>query len=224
MSRSEDGGAERSGGVGIGGVIAVVLTLVLVWLLLPGPITSSPLPAYTLADQRNLGRQYEWLMTYKRMHGGALPAEGGHRFVLAAWMAGVVEPTVENFDRYWTPGPARERDPVYEELRAKVVAGEPIWTTSSVVGSGDTHYAGRALAHLATAEVRAGEAWMANDNEGSWRLRDGSVNVLFADSNVRAYDYSRLQAEFGVGPLDPEAPVVTFGASSPIGPCRRLAK
>ena len=67
------------------------------------------------------------------------------------------------------------------------------------------------------------EAWMANDNEGGWCLRDGTVHVLLnGDGGVREYSYSQLEELFGLGPFIKDMPVETYGENSPIPECRKL--
>lgn len=177
-------------------MIVIAIIGLLAAVLLPN-ILSSQDSAYALGDQRNLGRQYEFLMTYKRKHNNALPMKGGHKFVLATWTSGVVEQTPENFDRYWTPGPGRDQDPNYQDLYKAVRAGEKIWPNLDSVSSQDTHYVGRARKHMRTIEQSGNEAWMANDNEGVWSLRDGTINILFNASAVRTFSYQQLKEQYG---------------------------
>lgn len=179
--------------------------------------------ANALADKANLEIQYSWQRTYARKHHGMLPAAAGHAMVLAPWQAGIMDHTPENFDRFWTPGPARNGDPRYQELYKLVLSEREPWPRGASTTTLDTHYVGRARPHLMTREQGGKEAWMANDNEGRWSLRDGTIHVLFGSGTVREYSYPQLEELFGTGPFDPALPVVTHGSASPLPACRKLA-
>jgi len=178
---------------------------------------------FEVADAANLRCHYVWFLFYKRKHNGSLPEEGGHKFVMTTWAAGIYDHTPENFDRFWTPGPAKQNDANYADLRKLVLRGENPWPSLAQTSSLDTHYVGRSRQHFETRESSAEEAWMADDNEGGWNLRDGTINVLFCDGFVRTYSYPQLQEQFGLGPFDRDHPVVTWGPDSPIEACRKLA-
>lgn len=175
-----------------------------------------------LGDAANLRTHYAWMLTHKRKHTGALPQEGGYRFVLATWTAKVFDHTRENFDRFWTPGPATINDPVYAELSKMVERGENPWPDLAATTSESTHYVGRSKMHRRTAESSAEEAWMANDNEGGWSLRDGTIHVLLYGGAVRTYEYGMLREQFGFGPFDRNTPIRTWGPDSPIPACQKL--
>ncbi len=202
-------------------MIVIAIIGLLAAVLLPS-IFESQDAANTLADSRNLSRQFDWLNSYKRKHNGALPMKGGYRFVMAPWTSGVVQQTPENWDRYWTPGPGRDQDPAYQERRTELLAGNKIFTNIESVTSQDTSYVGRSRDHIRTAEQSESEAWMANDNEYGWSLRDGSVNVLFAGGVVRTYSYQMLRELYGLEEFDVNNPVQTYGGNSPIEACQRL--
>ena len=178
--------------------------------------------ALELGDRANLMRHFEWLQVCRSKHNGALPLAGGHKFVLATWTANVFDHTPENFDRFWTPGPTKDNDANYADLRKLVQRGENPWPDLAQTRSEDTHYVGRSKEHARTAERSAEEAWMANDNEGGWSLPAGTVNVLFCGGVVRTYSYQLLQEQFGLGPFDGNAPVVSWGQGSPIAACQKL--
>jgi len=178
--------------------------------------------ANAVGDAANLRIHHGWLQAYERKH-GSLPMEGGYRFVMATWTSGVVAPTEENFDRFFTPGPARQNDLTYADLRKRVQRGDNPWPTLDAVDSASTHYVGRSRQHLRTRQQGPGEAWMADDNEGAWNLRDGTLNVLLCDGNVRTYSFAQLQELFSVGAFDAQNPVVTHGQDSPVPACRTLA-
>jgi prepilin-type N-terminal cleavage/methylation domain-containing protein len=199
--------------IGIIGVLAAAL--------LP-QLMSGQDAANALADQANLRTHWQWLQDHKRKHNGALPMEGGHKFVLATWTSGVVEHTQENFDRYWTPGPAKQNDVQYADLFKMVQRGENPWPTLQATTSEDTHYCGRSKAHAKTRENSAEEAWMADDNEGGWSLRDGTINVLFSACAIRSYSYQQLKEQYGLGDFNKDVPIPTYGADSPIEPCKKL--
>src|SRR5688572_14581952 len=80
--------------------------------------------AFALADQANLRWHGQQLELYRLQHKNDLPTEGGHKFVLATWI--IADKTVENFDRYFTPG-RRDNDPHYRERRVMVGRGEDPW-------------------------------------------------------------------------------------------------
>lgn len=202
-------------------MIVIAIIGLLAAVLLPN-ILGAQDSAYALGDQRNLQRHYEWLQTYKRKHNKALPMDGGYRFVLATWTSGVIDHTPENFDRFWTPGPTKDQDPAYQDLYKMVSNGENPWPNLGQTTSEDTHYVGRARDHMRTVEQSGNEAWMANDNEYTWSLRDGTINVLFNGGNVRPYSYQQLKEQYGLGDFDPNDPIQTYGENSPIEACRKL--
>jgi prepilin-type N-terminal cleavage/methylation domain-containing protein len=176
--------------------------------------------ANTTMDAVQLRTHFAWLTMFKLQHNGALPKRGGHQLVLGTWS--VIAQTPENLDRYFSPG-ARDHDPHYQELRLRLLRGERIWTDLAQCSPADTTYAGRAAEHLRTAGG-AGEALMANANDGMWTLADGSVNVLLGSGDVRTLSHAMLRAAHGLGALDANDPVRTWGSESPIPECRRLAR
>ncbi len=201
-------------------LIVISIIGLLAAVLLPN-ILGAQEAANAEADRANLRRHFEWLTTYKQKHNGALPSEGGSKFVLSTWTSGIYDRTEENFDRFFTPG-ARENDPIWLDLRKQVQRNENPWPEIGGVSSQDTHYAGRAKAHMRTREASADEAWMANDNEGVWSLRDGTVNILFNGGTVRSYSYQQLKEMFGLPDLDKTQPIATYGPNSPIPQCQKL--
>ena len=200
-------------------LIVITIIGVLAVVLVPDLIAGRD-QTNALSDQQNLRRHFQWLTTYsnKLKH---LPEEEGHKFVLATWTSGVVEHIEENFDCFFTPG-SRESDPIWIDLRKSVQRGENPWPDLKGTNSKDTHYAGRAKEHMRTSLDGGEEAWMANDNEGVWSLRDGTVNILFHGGNVRSYSYQQLQEIYSLGPMDKNAPVKTWGPDSPIPFCKKL--
>ncbi|MFN6147705.1 MAG: type II secretion system protein [Planctomycetota bacterium] len=172
------------------------------------------------ADRQQLRTHYMWLELYKAKHDKALPAQGGHKFVLATWTSGVVNHTEENLAKYFVPG-ARDNDPAYTEKRTALRANEKVMADLKDCTSEDTHYAGRSRQHLKTANA-AGEALMADDNEGGWIHRDGTVNILMADGNVRTLSYQQMRERFALGDFNKDQPVATFGSNSPIVECQKL--
>ncbi len=201
-------------------LIVISIIGLLAAVLLPNIIGGQD-AANLLADQTNLRRHAEWFTSYKSKHNRAVPTQGGHKFVLATWTSGVVEHTEENFDRYFTPG-VRDNNPEYIEKRKAVQRGEDPWPELRSTGKDDTDYAGRAAAHIRTLEQSAEEAWMANDNDGIWSHRDGTVNLLLNPATVRTYSHQQLQELFGVGKFDREHPIQTWGPNSPIPACQKL--
>lgn len=201
--------------IGIIGLLAAVL--------LPNILENRD-AANVLADQRNLSRHFEWLEHYKRKHNQALPMQGGgHKFVLSSWTSGVIEHTPENLDRFFTPG-IRDNNPVYQDLRKQVQAGDNPWPNLAEVRSEHTDYAGRAKEHLRTATQSSSEALMANDNEGMWSHRDGTVNILMNGGTVRTYSYQQLNERFALGDFDIDRPIETCGPNSPIPECQKLER
>lgn len=200
-------------------MIVIAIIGLLAAVLLPN-ILGAKEAANAAADQLQLRRHNEWMVIYKQKlkH---LPNEGGSRFVLENWVSGICERTPENFDFFFTPG-SRENDMEYDLMRKQVLRGEnPIPDMNSAT-SACTHYAGRARQHMQTREQSANEAWMGNDNEGVWRLSDGTVNILFNGGNVRSYSYQQLMEFFGLPELNRDQPIATYGANSPIPECQKL--
>jgi len=200
-------------------LIVISIIGLLAAVLLP-EIIGSKTAANAFADQRNLSRQFTWLTTYQSKH-KAYPTGGGHKFVLASWTSGVIEPTEENFDCFFTPG-IRDTDPEWIEKRKMVQKKENPWPDLNSVTSRDTHYSGRARDHLRTLAQSANEAWMADDNEGLWSHPDGTVNILFNGGVVRTYSYQQLQEIYSLGKFDPATPIALHGSTSPLTECQKL--
>lgn len=201
-------------------LIVISIIGVLAAVLLPQVIGSRD-AANVAADGFQLKTHHQWLEFYRMKHNRALPSEGGHRFVLATWTSDVVGHTEENFDKYFTPG-ARDADGDYQEKRKLVAKGENPWPSLKDVTTLDTHYVGRAKKDLRTVDTGANEALMATDNEGMWTHRDGSINILLADGNVRSLSYQMIAERFELGPMDKAKPIETHGPNSPIPECQKL--
>jgi prepilin-type N-terminal cleavage/methylation domain-containing protein len=202
-------------------LIVISIIGVLAAVLLP-QIVGAQDTAYAQADQANLRTHYQWLETYKRKQ-KSLPNESGFKFVMSTWTANVFDHTEENYDRFFTPGPARDNDPSWSTNRERVARGENPWPTLGETTSQDTHYVGRSKKDMRTREAGENEAWMANDNEGVWCLRDGTINVLFCGGTVRTYSYSELQQRYSLPAWDKNAPpLVTYGEQSPIDALKKL--
>jgi prepilin-type N-terminal cleavage/methylation domain-containing protein len=202
-------------------LIVISIISLLAAVLLPA-VFGAGVAANVTADAANLRWHNQQLELYKLQNKRSLPNEGGHEFVLSTWS--IVDKTVENFDRYFTPG-RRDNDPDYRKLREKVKRGERIWEDLKSTTSRDTHYAGRAKEHPLSAASGKDEAMMADDNEGGWSLADGSVNVLFCGGDVRMYTFLDLKSlGYVKGDLDKNKPLETWGPSSPIPECRKLDK
>jgi prepilin-type N-terminal cleavage/methylation domain-containing protein len=202
-------------------LIVISIIGLLAAVLLPNIIGGQD-AAFALGDKANLSRHYEWMQEYKRKHKDALPPEGGYRFVMATWTSGTIEHTPENFDRFFTPGPARNNDLAYQDMQKQVARDENPWPTLNDTDTTCTHYVGRSKKYSKDRESGSDEAWMANDNEGGWCLRDGTIHVLFNGGAVREYSYPQMREEYSLGELDKNVPIVTWGENSPIPACRKL--
>ncbi len=201
-------------------MIVISIIGVLAAVLLPKVLEAKD-AANAAADQLQLSQTHAfWYEVYQRKHDGFLPSEGGHQFVLKTWTSKIFDHTPENLDKYFSPG---AQDPYQQEVKDRMKKGEDPWLDLKSVTTSDTHYVGRAKEHLRTAKQSAEEAWMANDNEGAWSLRDGTINVLFNGGNARQYSYQDLIKTFGVGEFDKNVPIETYGPNSPIVECRKLA-
>lgn len=202
-------------------LIVISIIGVLAAVLLPQVLANRD-AANSAADALQLRTHHSWMEMYKLKHRGGLPSEGGHKFVLSTWTSKIFDHTEENFDKYFSPG-ARDNDPDYRAQRKRIEVGEDPWPNLQEVRTTDTHYVGRAKEHLRTAGDGENEAWMANDNEFAWTLRDGTVNILFGGGAVRSLSYQDLQGRYGLGDMDRNKPVETHGPNSPIPECRKLA-
>lgn len=202
-------------------LIVISIIGVLTAVLLPRLFESED-AVFAEADRQQLGTHYEWYLDYKRKHKRSLPMAGGHKFVMATWTSKIFDHKEENLDVYYTPG-KRDNDIYYRENRQQMEVGEDPWTDLQSTTTTDTHYVGRAREALSSAQDNTMQAWMANDNEFGWTLRDGTVNVLFADGAVRGYSYQDLVERFQLGEFDTERPIETFGPNSPIPECQKLA-
>ncbi|MBM4060107.1 MAG: type II secretion system protein [Planctomycetes bacterium] len=202
-------------------LIVITIITALMALLLPNLMQGHD-AANAIGDKLNLERHFQWMVVYKSKHGGALPPEGGIRFVMSTWTSGTVEHTQENLERYFTPGPARDNDLAFQDYKKQVSRGEDPWPTLNDVDRTSTHYCGRAKKWARDRESGSEEAWMANDNDTLWSLRDGTIHVLLSGGNVREYNYDVLRQELGLPPFDKNKPIVTWGENSPIEVCRKL--
>lgn len=200
-------------------MIVISIIGVLAAVLLPRVLESRD-AANASADALQLRTHAAWLEVYMSKNSRFLPTEGGHKFVLSTWTSKIFDHTEENLDKYFTPG---SQDPIWREKRESMQRGEDPWTDIKSVNTEDTHYVGRAKDKLRSATSGADEALIANDNEGTWSLRDGTVNILFWGGNVRTYSYQDLERLFGVGAFDKANPVLTYGPNSPIPACQSLA-
>jgi prepilin-type N-terminal cleavage/methylation domain-containing protein len=200
-------------------LIVVTIIGLLAAAFLPD-LLSSRTVAYIAADSANMQQQYKWIELYSgRTKVGHMPTEGGHKFLLDLWVKKVIDPTEENFDRFFTPG-LREQDPHYIELRKKVQLREPIWTDLGSVTSLDTHYAARAKNDI-MGMTKANEAWVANDNEFDWAFNDGTINVLYGAS-VRTLSLQMLMEQYQWPGL--EEVFKTYGPDSPHPDLKKLDK
>jgi prepilin-type N-terminal cleavage/methylation domain-containing protein len=200
-------------------LIVISILGVLAAVLVPD-IWGNQQAANVQADAAQMRSHFQWLEQYRLKHLGGLPSEGGYQFVMTTWTSGVVPHTEENVAKFFTPG-ARENDPTYRACRERMARGEDPWPALADTAPEHTHYAGRAKHHLRTITA-AGEAMLANDNDGIWTHRDGTVNLLLADGNTRTLSYEVMQARYGLGHMDPSRPVATFGEGSPIPECKKL--
>jgi len=198
-------------------VISIIAALAAV--LLP-QVTGSRDAANSAADAAQLRTHATWHEFYRQRHNGALPMEGGVRFVFATWK--VTDQTPEDLDKYFSPG-ARDNDAHYQNLRKQLLRGEKIWTDPSTLTADDTTYAGRDEREIKTAARTGNEALMANANHGMWTLRDGTVNILLSSGQIRSLSYDLMQELYGLGEKDVNNPVATYGQGSPIPECRKLA-
>ncbi len=199
-------------------LIVISIIGLLAAVLLPN-ILGAQETANVAADQANLRHHRDLLQMYK-LQLKSLPNEGGSKFVLATWTSGVCHHSVENLDFFFTPG-SRENDPMYHEYRQMMQKGENPFPNIKEVDSSMTHYAGRSKKDMITRETGI-QAWMANDNEGVWRLSNGTVNILLSDGNVRSYSYPELMANLGLPEMDKSQPIATYGPNSPIEECQKL--
>jgi prepilin-type N-terminal cleavage/methylation domain-containing protein len=173
------------------------------------------------ADAANLQKGHAIWQELFLSKAKSYPQGGGAKFVLEPWTKGVVPHTLENFERFWTPG-IREQDGKYAELRKQVANGEDPWPDLRSIDSSCTHYAGRAKDKMRGLDD-GNEAWMANDNEGGWSFDDGTINVLMGSRQVRTLSYINLQEMVpGLGPLDKNNPVKTWGPDAVIPMLQKL--
>jgi prepilin-type N-terminal cleavage/methylation domain-containing protein len=171
------------------------------------------------ADDSNLRQHYQWLELYKSPQKvGHLPTEGGHKFLLDLWVKKVIDHSVENFDRFFTPG-LREEDPYYSDLRKKVARGDKIWPDLRGLTTNDTHYAARGKEFIKGMTAHD-QAWVANDNEGGWAFKGGTVNILWGNGSVRPLSLQTMMEEFQWPGT--EEVFKTWGPDSPHPALRKL--
>jgi len=201
--------------------LLIVITIIglLAAVLLPN-IVGARVSVYIQGDAANLRRHYEWIIMYKQKL-KSYPTQGGHRFVLSTWCDGITEKTVDDYDRFFTPG-TREQDPVWKEGRAKVLTGENPWPDINQVSPRDTHYVGRAKDMMRGLESGT-EALMANDNEGGWSISDGTIDILYGNGSVRTFSYQELVQLFHLPAFDKNNPIETYGPNAALPDLKKLA-
>jgi len=152
--------------------------------------------ADSLAEQKTLSWHYENVQEYHRRH-KTYPRGDGPRWIIDPWIRGIVTHTLENLDRYFTPG---RPGGAYKELR-DIVAKDPhaIWQSPDEINSFDTDFAGPGP-DLARGMRRLAEDMplMATDNEGAKpTYESGQINVLLGGGNVRTLQVDPDFLEFG---------------------------
>ncbi len=196
--------------------LLVVITIlgILAATLLPD-VLSAGNTANVAADGFNLRQHHKWQFDYYKNKKMSNPPRGGHAFVLAPWVKGIITKSEENRDRFFTPG--QEQDPNWQDLKAEDV--NQIWRSFDEIDSTDTHYAGRARKHF-RGMWDGEEALMANDNEEVPAFADGTINVLMASGAVRPLLRGEDLAEW----WDEDDPGYIFpvGQESPIEMLQKL--
>lgn len=180
----------RSAGFTLIELLVVIGILGLLAAAILPAIVSSRETAMIYADKANLGWHYQTFLAYKSQF-KRWPKEGGHRFVLAPWVEGTVtDKTPENRDKYFSPH-LRENDQRYQELRDD--EANTIWKSFNDLSSSDTSYAGRAKKFLGVDLMSGNEPLMANDNEFAPAFKNGTINMLVGDGNVRELNIEDLK-------------------------------
>jgi prepilin-type N-terminal cleavage/methylation domain-containing protein len=183
-------------------------------------LLSSQTSGYVAADQANMQQHFKWFVAYEQQLGHK-PVVGGHKFLLDVWVKGIAANEEENFDRFWTPG-LRENDPQYITLRQQVMRNEKIWQTTDELSSLDTHYAARAQDRIREMN-RAGEAWVATDNEFGWNFTNGTINYLVTGGSVRSLSFPQLREVYGWQHEFEGGPVFkTWGSDADLKELRKL--
>ncbi|GAB4150230.1 MAG: hypothetical protein Fur0037_18720 [Planctomycetota bacterium] len=174
------------------------------------------------ADAQNMRQVYSWIENDYKRKIKHYPFEGGHKFVLAPWVDGIIEKTPKNFDRFFNPALTKSNSH-YHELRASEDL-EHIWPDFQSVSSLDTDYAGRAKEAMKGSIDSGKEAWMADDNEDGWAFKDGTINILYGDGTVRTLVAKDLKDRFGWTEITREHVFPTYGPDSPHEDLRKLEK
>jgi prepilin-type N-terminal cleavage/methylation domain-containing protein len=191
-------------------VVIGILSLLMA-VLLPR-IIGARQDAQVFADKANLGWHFQNIQSFKNRK-QKLPEQGGHKFVLAPWVKGVCERTVENRDRYFTPETHQE-NPRWLELSEE--DPKNIWRSYEELQSDDTDYAGRDEKHYKTMG-NGDEALIANV------LPTGDVNILFASGAVRTIYVAELLEKYGQGQDEAEF-MVEVGPNSVVPELQKLAR
>jgi len=189
-------------------VVAIISLLAVV--LLPN-ILGAQVRAHKVGDQANLRWHFQQIGEYANRY-KSIPRGSGHQFVLDPWVRGIMERTEANRDRYFTPGPASEQDPYYQELRLE----DPtmIWRDFDGLRSEDTQYAGRRAGQKGS--WRSGfSPLMADDNEFMPAFEDHTINVLMGDGSIKVLLLDPDLMNLG---FDPDAASDDEPAIFPVGP------
>lgn len=191
--------------VGIIGILAAAF--------LPALI-SGQATANSAAEQANMRWFHQNLLTYQGKY-KVLPRGDGPRWILDPWVRGVVTHTLENFERFFTPGsPAGD----YQNLKPMVTEDpHSIWNSPDEISSLDTDWAGPSADTVkGMRRLAEGMPLIATDNEGVQpTYPDGSINVLLGSGSTRLLLIDPDFLEYGYTVAEAETKPVVVGPESP---------
>lgn len=203
----------RSSGFTLIELMVVITILSALMVILLPTLGQGQTQAGILGDQFNMQFHYRHLLQYQSRN-QHLPKGGGHELVLAPWVAGMVDRTATNRDRYFSPGTTYS--PVAGDPRDLVMSQDVkrIWSNPDELSSQHSDYA--ALGERAKRGVRLGRGdavLMAIDQEDGINFyANGEIPYLRTNGAPGVMTLGDDFAAHGVG----YGEVVVVGAGSKV--------
>ena len=195
-------------------VIAIISMLATVLLTQIGTASQA---AQEFECQANLRNISAGLQNYKLAKKGKFPRGSGRKFLWQIWRQ--LEPSDKNRNMFFCPEVLKTAGDEMDDL-LKVEPAE-FWRHPEDIPRESMSYAARA-AKYRRGMNKAGEALVADANDGYMNHKTGNTNVLYADFTVKTLLKTEL-VEAGIWPDDDPDFVLTTGESSPHKDLKKLS-